>query len=237
MTKKISNSLLPHFSELRKRILHTLIFFAVVFVVLYPFSGQIFDAFVSYSRTSAGLNLIAIEVASPFLVPLRLVLFLTFLISAPYIIFQMLSFMAPGLYENEKNFIFSRSIIGALLFLGGICFCYFIVLPNVFNFFQSISPSLVEISTDITKFLDFSLLLFMAFGLASQVPIIVNGLILFNVLKKESLSKNRGWVLVLSFTFGMLLSPPDVISQIMLAVPVYLLFELGLLCSNEKKAQ
>ena len=95
----------------------------------------------------------------------------------------------------------------------------------------------MEISTDITKFLDFSLLLFLAFGLASQVPIIVNGLILFNIIKKESLSENRGWVLVLSFVFGMLLSPPDVISQIMLAVPVYLLFEFGLLFSNEKKAQ
>lgn len=237
MTEKINSSLLPHFSELRKRILHTFIFFAGVFVLLYPFSGQIFDAFVAYSRASVGLNLIAIEVASPFLVPLRLILFLTFLISAPYMIFQILSFMAPGLYKNEKNFIFSRSVIGALLFFCGICFCYFIVLPNVFNFFQSISPSVVEISTDITKFLNFSLLLFMAFGLASQVPIIVNGLILFNILKKESLSENRGWVLVLSFTFGMLLSPPDVISQIMLAVPVYLLFELGLLFSNEKKAQ
>ena len=106
MTEKISTSLLPHFSELRKRILYTFIFFAVVFVLLYPFSGQIFDAFVAYSRASVGLNLIAIEVASPFLVPLRLVLFLTFLISSPYMIFQLLSFMAPGLYKNEKNFIF-----------------------------------------------------------------------------------------------------------------------------------
>ena len=235
MNQEINKTLFPHFAELRQRIIRVSICFLVVFLVLYPFNSILFDAFVTFSRGSLGLNLIAVEVASPFIVPLRLTLFFAFLMTTPFLIYQILSFMAPGLYEDEKKFIFSRSIIGAFLFVLGICFCFFVVLPNVFNFFEAISPTTVEISTDITKFLDFSLMLFLAFGLASQVPIVVNGLVVFGVINKKHLEKNRGWVLVLAFTFGMLLSPPDVISQIMLAIPVYLLFELGLLFSNEKE--
>ena len=235
MNQEINKTLFPHFAELRQRIISVSVCFLVVFLILYPFNSILFDAFVTFSRGSLGLNLIAVEVASPFIVPLRLTLFLAFLMTTPFLIYQILSFMAPGLYEDEKKFIFSRSIIGALLFVLGICFCFFVVLPNVFNFFQVISPTTVEISTDITKFLDFSLMLFLAFGLASQVPIVVNGLVVFGVVNKKYFEKNRGWILVLAFTFGMLLSPPDVISQIMLAVPVYLLFELGLLFSNEKE--
>lgn len=235
MNQEINKALFPHFAELRQRIIRVSVCFLVVFLILYPFNSLLFDAFVTFSRGSLGLNLIAVEVASPFIAPLRLTLFFAFLMTTPFLIYQILSFMAPGLYEDEKKFIFSRSIIGAFLFVLGICFCFFVVLPNVFNFFQAISPTTVEISTDITKFLDFSLMLFLAFGLASQVPIVVNGLVVFGVINKKHLEKNRGWILVLAFTFGMLLSPPDVISQIMLAVPVYLLFELGLLFSNEKE--
>jgi len=230
-----NNNLSSHFSELRSRAIYCLIFFIVAFVCIYPFNNFLFDCLVNLVSKNSNINLIAIEVASPFVVPFRLTAFIALLVSLPFFLYQILVFMAPGLYKNEKWIIFSRTILGALLFFLGLVFCIFIVLPNVFNFFQSVGPELIDISTDISKFLNFVLSLLLAFGFSFQIPILVNALIRLNVLTKSKLKEFRGIFLIVCFIFGTIFTPPDVISQFLLAVPMYILFELGLLFSNEKK--
>ena len=231
-----NNNLSSHFSELRSRAIYCLIFFIVAFVCIYPFNNFLFDCLVNLVSKNSNINLIAIEVASPFVVPFRLTAFIALLVSLPFFLYQILVFMAPGLYKNEKWIIFSRTILGALLFFLGLAFCIFIVLPNVFNFFQSVGPELIDINTDISKFLNFVLSLILAFGISFQIPILVNALIRLSVLKKSKLKEFRGIFLIVCFIFGTIFTPPDVISQFLLAVPMYILFELGLLFSNEKKA-
>ena len=230
------NNLSSHFGELRSRAIYCLIFFIVAFVCIYPFNNFLFDCLVNLVSKNSNINLIAIEVASPFVVPFRLTAFIALLVSLPFFLYQILVFMAPGLYKNEKWIIFSRTILGALLFFLGLAFCIFIVLPNVFNFFQSVGPELIDINTDISKFLNFVLSLILAFGISFQIPILVNALIRLSVLKKSKLKEFRGIFLIVCFIFGTIFTPPDVISQFLLAVPMYILFELGLLFSNEKKA-
>ena len=228
-------NLSSHFSELRSRTIYCLIFFIISFACIYPFNNFLFDCLVNLVSRNSNINLIAIEVASPFVVPLRLTAFIALLVSLPFFLYQLLVFMAPGLYKNEKWIIFSRTILGALLFFLGLVFCIFIVLPNVFNFFQSVGPELIDISTDISKFLNFVLSLLLAFGFSFQIPILVNALIRLSVLKKSKLKEFRGIFLIVCFIFGTIFTPPDVVSQFLLAVPMYILFELGLLFSNEKK--
>lgn len=230
------NNLSSHFSELRSRTIYCLIFFIISFACIYPFNNFLFDCLVNLVSRNSNIHLIAIEVASPFVVPLRLTAFIALLVSLPFFLYQLLVFMAPGLYKNEKWIIFSRTILGALLFFLGLAFCIFIVLPNVFNFFQTIGPELIDINTDISKFLNFVLSLMLAFGISFQIPILVNALIRLSVLKKSKLKEFRGIFLIVCFIFGTILTPPDVVSQFLLAVPMYILFELGLLFSNEKKA-
>jgi sec-independent protein translocase protein TatC len=230
-----NNNLSSHFSELRSRAIYCLIFFIVAFVCIYPFNNFLFDCLVNLVSKNSNINLIAIEVASPFVVPFRLTAFIALLVSLPFFLYQILVFMAPGLYKNEKWIIFSRTILGALLFFLGLAFCIFIVLPNVFNFFQSVGPELIDINTDISKFLNFVLSLILAFGISFQIPILVNALIRLSVFKKSKLKEFRGIFLIVCFIFGTIFTPPDVISQFLLAVPMYILFELGLLFSNEKK--
>tara|TARA_Y100001935_G_scaffold209077_1_gene178789 strand:+ start:2975 stop:3676 length:702 start_codon:yes stop_codon:yes gene_type:complete len=230
------NSLSSHFGELRSRTIYCLMFFIVSFACIYPFNNFLFDCLVNLVSRNSNINLIAIEVASPFVVPLRLTAFIALLVSLPFFLYQLLVFMAPGLYENEKWIIFSRTILGALLFFLGLAFCIFIVLPNVFNFFQSVGPELIDINTDISKFLNFVLSLLLAFGISFQIPILVNALIRLSVLTKSKLKEFRGIFLIICFIFGTIFTPPDIVSQFLLAVPMYILFELGLLFSNEKKA-
>ena len=230
------NSLSSHFGELRSRTIYCLMFFIVSFACIYPFNNFLFDCLVNLVSRNSNINLIAIEVASPFVVPLRLTAFIALLVSLPFFLYQLLVFMAPGLYENEKWIIFSRTILGALLFFLGLAFCIFIVLPNVFNFFQSVGSELIDINTDISKFLNFVLSLLLAFGISFQIPILVNALIRLSVLTKSKLKELRGIFLIICFIFGTIFTPPDVVSQFLLAVPMYFLFELGLLFSNEKKA-
>tara|TARA_B100002052_G_scaffold298498_1_gene332142 strand:- start:324 stop:1025 length:702 start_codon:yes stop_codon:yes gene_type:complete len=230
------NNLSSHFSELRSRTIYCLIFFIISFACIYPFNNFLFDCLVNLVSRNSNIHLIAIEVASPFVVPLRLTAFIALLVSLPFFLYQLLVFMAPGLYKNEKWIIFSRTILGALLFFLGLAFCIFIVLPNVFNFFQTIGPELIDINTDISKFLNFVLSLMLAFGISFQIPILVNALIRLSVITKSKLKEFRGIFLIVCFIFGTILTPPDVVSQFLLAVPMYILFELGLLFSNEKKA-
>ena len=167
--------------------------------------------------------------------PLKLSAFIAALISIPFLLYQTLAFMSPGLYPKERIVIFSRTIIGSLLFFLGVSFCFLVVLPNVLNFFQTVGPESIKVTTDISNFLSFVLTLSFGFGVAFQIPLIVNALIRLKITNKIKLKSYRGLVLILCFIFGMIFTPPDIISQFLMAVPMYLLFEIGLLFSNDKK--
>jgi sec-independent protein translocase protein TatC len=176
--------------------------------------------------------MIAIEVASPLLIPLKLVLLLSVVIAVPWLLYQAWAFIAPGLYRHERQLVAPILISSTLLFYLGMAFAYFVVFPLVFSFFTSTAPDGVAVMTDIGKYLDFVILLFLAFGLAFEVPIVTVVLVKMDITTPQTLASKRPYVIVGAFVIGMLLTPPDIISQVMLAVPVWLLFELGLFFSR-----
>ena len=228
-------SFVSHLVELRNRILRALACVFVVLLCLMPFANQLFlwvaEPLLVYLPGSS--SMIATEVASPFFAPFKLALFVAIFISAPFIFYQAWAFVAPGLYLKEKHLALPLLVSSTLLFYLGIVFCYFVVFPLVFGFFTSAAPEGVTIMTDISKYLDFVLKLFFAFGVAFEVPVATFLIVRTGISTVESLAQQRPYVIVGAFALGMLLTPPDVISQILLAVPIWLLFELGLfLCRN-----
>ena len=221
--------LVTHLTELRDRLLKALLSVLVVFLCLFPFANEIY-AFVSKPLRAilpAGSTMIATEVASPFLTPFKLTLFAALFVAIPYVLFQIWSFIAPGMYRQEKRLAIPLLISSVLLFYAGAAFAYFVVFPLVFAFFTSVGPTDVTIMTDINRYLDFVLKLFFAFGLAFEIPIVAVLLIWAGVSTTESLKQKRPFIIVFCFVFGMLLTPPDVISQALLAIPMWLLFEVG----------
>jgi sec-independent protein translocase protein TatC len=176
--------------------------------------------------------MIAIDVASPFLTPFKLALFVAIFISMPIIFYQFWAFIAPGLYRHERRLILPLLIFSSLLFYAGVTFAYFLVFPLVFEFLTMAAPAGVEVMTDISKYLDFVLTLFFAFGIAFEVPIFTIVLVWTGVSTPQSLSEKRPYVIVGAFVVGMFLTPPDAISQTLLAIPIWLLFEIGLLFSR-----
>ena len=171
--------------------------------------------------------MIATEVAAPFLTPFKLTFFVAFLIAMPFILYQVWGFLAPGLYENEKGLILPLMASSVLLFYAGITFAYYVVFPLVFGFFTSAAPDNVTVMTDIGSYLDFVLKLFFAFGVAFEIPVVTIVLIRSGAISADSLAKKRPYIIVACFIVGMLLTPPDVISQVLLAVPMWMLFECG----------
>ena len=225
---------LSHLVELRDRLLRMVIAIGVVFACLFPFSNQIYT-FLSGPLTEhlpEGSSMIAIDVASPFLAPFKLVLMLSVVLAIPYILHQAWSFVAPGLYRHEKRIAMPLLVSSVILFYLGMAFAYYVVLPLVFGFFTSIAPEGVEVMTDINRYLDFVVTLFLAFGISFEVPVATVLLIMTGITTAEKLSRMRPYIVVAAFVVGMLLTPPDVVSQIMLAVPMWMLFELGLLASR-----
>ena len=221
--------LVAHLTELRDRLLKALLSVLVVFLCLFPFANEIYT-FVSEPLRAilpAGSSMIATEVASPFLTPFKLTLFAALFISIPYVLFQIWSFIAPGMYRQEKRLAIPLLVSSVLLFYAGAAFAYFVVFPLVFAFFTSVGPTDVTIMTDINRYLDFVLKLFFAFGLAFEIPIVAVLLIWAGISTTESLKQKRPFIIVFCFVFGMLLTPPDVISQALLAIPMWLLFEVG----------
>jgi len=221
--------LVAHLTELRDRLLKALLSVLVVFLCLFPFATEIYT-FVSEPLRAilpAGSSMIATEVASPFLTPFKLTLFAALFISIPYVLFQVWSFIAPGMYRQEKRLAIPLLVSSVLLFYAGAAFAYFVVFPLVFAFFTSVGPTDVTIMTDINRYLDFVLKLFFAFGLAFEIPIVAVLLIWAGISTTESLKQKRPFIIVFCFVFGMLLTPPDVISQALLAIPMWLLFEVG----------
>ena len=223
--------LILHLIELRTRLLHSLLCVGIVFVPLFYFGNDIYTYVSQPLRVymPEGTTMIATEVASPFLTPFKLSLVLAIFISMPYILHQVWSFVAPGLYSKEKTVALPLLTSSIVLFYTGIAFAFYVVFPLVFGFFANIAPEGVTIMTDINRYLDFVLKLFFAFGLAFEIPIATVLLVWTGAASVESLTSKRPYIVVGCFVFGMFLTPPDVISQVLLAMPMWLLFEIGIL--------
>lgn len=222
--------LVAHLTELRDRLLRAILAILVVFLVLFPFANPIYT-FVSEPLRALlpeGSTMIATEVASPFLTPFKLTLVLALFAAMPVVLFQIWGFVAPGLYQREKRIAFPLLASSVLLFYGGAAFAYFVVFPLIFAFFTSVGPSDVAVMTDINSYLNFVLKLFFAFGIAFEVPIAAVILIWTGITTPAKLARSRPYIIVGCFVFGMLLTPPDIISQSLLAIPMWMLFELGL---------
>ena len=221
--------LVQHLIELRTRLLHTVIFVLVVFCCLFYFSNDIYYIISAplQNLLPENTSMIATDVVSPFLTPLKLTFFAAVLLSIPYILYQIWAFIAPGLYKHEKSLAAPLLISSVLLFYAGMTFAYFVVFPLLFGFVTGIGLEGVATMTDIAKYLDFVLQLFFAFGFAFEIPIAVILMIHAGVLTPDSLAAKRPYIVVGCFIVGMLLTPPDVFSQILLAVPMWMLFEVG----------
>lgn len=229
-----TGSLLSHLIELRDRVVRMVVAVLIIFLCLFYWANDIY-VYLAEPLTRhlpEGSNMIAIDVASPFLTPFKLVLMLSVFLAMPVILYQLWAFVAPGLYANEKRLAGPLLVSSILLFYGGVAFAYFIVFPLVFGFFTSIGPEMVAISTDIGRYLDFVLALFFGFGLAFEVPIATIILVAIGFTTPKKLAEKRPYIIVGAFILGMLLTPPDVISQVLLALPVWLLFESGLIASR-----
>jgi sec-independent protein translocase protein TatC len=231
--------LVSHLLELRTRLLHSILCVAIVFLPLFYFGNDIYS-FISEPLRKfmpEGTTMIATEVASPFLTPFKLSLVLAVFISIPYILHQAWSFVAPGLYTREKSIALPLLVSSIVLFYAGIAFAFYVVFPLVFAFFSEVAPDGVTIMTDINRYLDFVLKLFFAFGIAFEIPIATVLLVWTGASTVESLTSKRPYIIVGCFVFGMLLTPPDVISQILLALPMWVLFEIGILFSRTLGSQ
>jgi len=227
-------SLISHLIELRSRLVKASVAVLVIFICLVPFAQQIFSLVADplIDQLPEGSSMIATQVASPFLTPFKTTLFVALFFAMPIVIYQVWAFVAPGLYRKEKRFAVPLVVSSIILFYLGIAFAYFVVFPLMFAFFNSVTPEGVQMMTDISSYLDFILTIFFAFGLAFEVPIATVMLVATGMTSTDSLKSKRPFVFLGSFVVGMLLTPPDVISQTLLAVPIYLLFETGILMSK-----
>ncbi len=223
--------LVQHLLELRSRILKSLIAVLVVFAGLFYFSNDIYVYISEPLRASLpeGSTMIATEVTSPFLAPFKLTIVLSFFIAVPFILHQAWGFISPGLYRHEKVIAIPLLVASILLFYVGIAFAYYVVFPLIFSFFTKVGPESVTMMTDINSYLDFILKLFFAFGVAFEIPVATVLLVWSGVTTVDSLREKRPYVVVGCFVVGMVMTPPDVISQSLLAVPMWLLFESGIL--------
>jgi sec-independent protein translocase protein TatC len=227
-------SLFDHLLELRDRLLRSVIVVIIVFCCLVYFAQDIYQ-YVAQPLLAVmpeGSQMIATDVASPFFAPFKLTLVLSLFIAMPFVLYQIWSFVAPGLYSSEKRLVAPLMFGSTLLFYSGIAFAYFLVFPVVFAFFTSVAPEGVVIATDISSYLDFILKLFFAFGAAFEIPIAIILMCWTGMTTPDSLREKRAYVVVGAFVIGMLLTPPDIISQTMLAVPMLILFEIGIIIAS-----
>ena len=231
---ELEQPFMSHLVELRDRLLRVVLAVLVLFLALFPFANPLYTALAKplMAQLPAGTSMIATEVASPFLTPFKLVLFLAVFLAMPYILFQAWGFVAPGLYRHERKLFYPLMISSSVLFYLGVAFAYFVVFPLIFAFFTSTAPEGVAVMTDIGAYLDFVLKLFFAFGIAFEVPVAIILLVWMEMTTPEDLAKKRPYIIVGAFIVGMLLTPPDAISQTLLAVPVWLLFEFGVVASK-----
>jgi len=228
------NSLLGHLVELRNRLLRCVIAVLVVFACLAYFASDIYQllAMPLLAVLPEGSSMIATDVAAPFFAPFKLTFIVSICLAIPYLLLQIWQFIAPALYGREKRLVAPLVISSTLLFYAGIAFAYFVVFPIIFAFFTSVAPTGVTVATDISSYLDFVLKLFFAFGLAFEVPVAILLLVWTGSVSRQTLAEKRPYIIVGAFVLGMLLTPPDVLSQTLLAVPMLLLFEAGLWLSR-----
>ena len=226
-----SESFISHLIELRNRLIRALIAIGLVFVCLFPFAGDLYAVLAHplLAVLPKGGQMIATDVTTPFFVPMKVAMMSAFVVALPYVLYQMWAFVAPGMYAHERRLVAPLVVASTLLFLCGMSFAYFLVFPVVFGFITSVAPQGVAVMTDINKYLDFVLTLFVAFGITFEVPVAVVVLVRMGVVSVEKLREIRPYVVVGAFVIGAIFTPPDVVSQIMLAVPLWLLYELGIL--------
>lgn len=225
-----SETFISHLIELRDRLLRVVIGLALTFIVLFPFADQIYTVLAQPLLASLpmGGQMIAIGVTTPFFVPMKMAMMTAFIVALPHTLYQVWAFVAPGLYAHERRFMMPLVVASTLLFLMGMAFAYFLVFPVVFGFITGSAPAGVAVMTDIGNYLDFVITLFMAFGLAFEVPIAVIALVGFGLIRISTLKEIRSYVIVGAFVIGAIFTPPDIISQFMLAVPLWLLYEIGI---------
>ncbi|GGA82174.1 sec-independent protein translocase protein TatC [Arenimonas soli] len=224
-------SLMGHLLELRSRLLRGVLAVVVVFVALIPFANELYARLAAplLATLPAGGQLVAIEVASPFFIPIKVAFFTAVMVAMPVLTYQAWAFVAPGLYQQEKRLARPLLVAAIGLFYVGCAFAYFLVLPTVFAFLSGTTPDGVAMMPDISRYLDFLLVIFLAFGLSFEMPVAVVVLVLLKVVTPAQLREARGYVIVGVFVLAAIITPPDVVSQIMLAVPMWLLYELGIL--------
>jgi len=229
-----SESFISHLIELRDRLLKAMVALLVVFGVLFYWARDIYSFLAKplLAELPAGSHMIAVEVAAPFFVPIKVTMFVSLVIALPFVLYQVWAFIAPGLYSHEKKFAIPLVATSTVLFLIGMAFAYFIVFPVVFHFVATFTPEGVEMNTDIQKYFDFVLALFLAFGLAFETPIAVVILTKMGIVSLKKLKESRPYVIVGAFVIAAIFTPPDVVSQLLLAFSILLLFELGLLISG-----
>ncbi len=225
---------MSHLIELRTRLLKIVVFVIAVFLALSAYANEIYSFLAGplMKHMPQNSTMIAIDVASPFFTPFKLALVVAVFISVPVILYQFWAFVAPGLYKRERRMVFPLLIASTFLFYLGVVFAYFVVFPLSFGFLTAAAPTGVAIMTDITKYLDFVLTLFFAFGICFEVPIFTIVMVWTGLITPESLAEKRPYVIVGAFVIGAFLTPPDAISQTLLAVPMWMLFEIGLLFSK-----
>jgi len=233
MTK---DSISNHLLELRNRLLKVIVLFVIFSIIGIPFASDIYgfvaDPLIKLLPT--GSSMIATEVASPFMAPIKLVLYMALLFSMPWLFYQIWMYVSPGLYKNEKSFTGPLMFSTVVLFFSGAAFAFFVVCPIIFKFFIVMAPDSIQVMTDINQYLGFIFKLVFAFGIAFEIPIATILLVKSGIATKASLAKARPYLIILFLVIGMLLTPPDIFSQLFLAIPMWILFELGILISRDK---
>ena len=230
MAEESQETFLSHLIELRQRLVRTLLVVLVLFIPAFVFSAELYDllAMPLVGALPQGSKMIATGVITPFLIPMKIAAMAAFLVALPYILYEVWAFVAPGLYAHEKRLVLPLVVSSTFLFFAGMAFCYFIVFGKVFEFISGFAPKSVAVAPDIEAYFNFVLGMFIAFGLAFEVPVVVVVLVLTGLITVEQLKEYRGYVIVGIFVVAAVVTPPDVVSQISLAVPMCLLYEVGI---------
>jgi sec-independent protein translocase protein TatC len=228
------DTFISHLMELRDRLLRALIAIGVMFVCLFPFASELYDllAHPMMRALPEGTKMIATGVVAPFLIPVKVVMMIAFALALPYVLYQAWAFVAPGLYAHEKRLVIPLVVASTALFFAGVAFCYFFVFGVVFDFVYRIAPKSISVAPDIENYLNFTLTMFLAFGVTFEVPIVVLILVRMGVVTVAQLADIRPYFIVGAFVVAAVVTPPDVISQMLLAIPMCLLYELGIIAAR-----
>jgi len=230
MAEDTQETFLSHLIELRQRLVRALVAVGILFIPAFIFSAELYD-FLATPLVAAlpqGSKMIATGVITPFLIPMKIAAMAAFLVALPYVLYEVWAFVAPGLYAHEKRLVLPLVVSSTLLFFAGMAFCYFVVFRRVFEFISGFAPKSVSVAPDIEAYFNFVLGMFIAFGLAFEVPVVVVVLVMTGLISVEQLREFRGYVIVAIFVVAAIVTPPDVVSQISLAVPMCLLYEVGI---------